>query len=185
MKTAIVYIADGEYGQKGKIAEVYDGAPNQGRYGSDLGRESTTKHLEVPEGFLVGALKAEFDEETNEVSLVEDPTLKSQIQLAEAKSYVKSVVADAKAFGAELEEEFITENVMMGITADGMTGQVLDSMERVMAASRSGSLKEAIARAKEITPVQKDPKYITDARIITFINKIETKLGLPLTTELE
>jgi len=60
---------------------------------------------------------------------------------------------------------------------------VLDRMQSVMIAAQSGSLYEMIVRLRAIPAESKDAKYITDARILACINKIETYLGLPLSTE--
>ena len=80
--------------------------------------------------------------------------------------------------------DFSTENVILGISEDGMTGTVLDNMAGVMAALQSGSLKEAIARAKALPAEKKDAKYITNARLLAFVNKLETHLGITLSSSL-
>ena len=72
----------------------------------------------------------------------------------------------------------------MGITADGMTGPVRKNMSEVINAIQTGSLYDAIAEVKAIQPSQKDAKYITDARLLQFINRIETHLNIPPSTSL-
>jgi hypothetical protein len=45
-------------------------------------------------------------------------------------------------------------------------------------------LYDAIAQAKAIPAENKDSVFITDARLIKFINKVEEYLGIPLSTTL-
>lgn len=125
-------------------------------------------------------------------ALVESPELKAAKQIAEAEEaamaaqrYVESVYDNAVNFGKGLLKEFTVQNIMMGITADNMTGTVLDSMTSVIVAINNASLKDAIVKAKSIPEEAKDGKYITDARLLSFINKIETYLGIPLSMDME
>lgn len=100
------------------------------------------------------------------------------------KKYVESLILKSINFGNELISEFAAENVMMGITQDGMTGTVRKHMSEVVSALNTGSLYDAIIEAKAIPAEHKDGKYITNARLLTFINKLETYLGITLTTSL-
>lgn len=97
---------------------------------------------------------------------------------------ILAVVSGARVFGTNLLDQFAAENVMLGITQDGLTGQVLDIMQPVMTALLAGSLDEAMNRIRAIDVEDKDEKYITDARLLEYINKIETYLELPLSTVL-
>lgn len=81
--------------------------------------------------------------------------------------------------GRAIEEDFSVDNIMMGITQDGMTGQVLDAMMPTILALRSGSLYEAMDRMRAIPESDKDPKYVNDARLLAALNRIERHLGLP------
>ena len=103
---------------------------------------------------------------------------------ANAIDTIKIVVAKATAFGQGLMAEFAAENVLMGITAEGMTGTVRKNMSQVISALQTGSLYDAITETKAIPANQKDSKYITDARLLQFVNKIEVYLGIPLSTNL-
>jgi hypothetical protein len=182
MKTAIVYIADGSYGLTGQVKGVYEGAPNQGAYASEHGNPLFTQHIEVPAEFDVRALVAEVVEGV--ATLSEDEEVKAALAMSDAVQASENAVAAGMMFGAQLIREFAGENVRLGITADEMTGTVLDNMAPVMIALQSGSLFEAIARAKAIPEESKDEKYITDARLLAFVNKIETRLGIPLSESL-
>lgn len=105
-----------------------------------------------------------------------DYTLKAQ------KAAMTIRVGAAIKFGNDLLTEFSTENLLMGITADGDTEEVLDTMAPIMAALQSGSLTVAIKRAKAISNY--DAKYITAVRLLKYVNKIEVFMSLPLSQSL-
>ena len=230
-KVAIVYIADGEYGQKGKLSQFYDGPLTQAAHGSDHGRSDITRHIEVPTDFDPRAVEAlvydnkwtkegesdvyvqpmrntwthnttqevvyvdpnnpenytqgsEFDPmwmltPGPHVVLSENPTTKANLVLSDAVVASEKAVAAARSFASHLINEFAGENRRLGIIEDGMTGQVLTKMEGVLMALYTGSLPEAVARVKAIPEIDKDPKYITDARLLAFVNKTRQYLGLP------
>jgi len=120
------------------------------------------------------------------LSVDEDKLAAKVAYQAEApRRYVKGIIEAAKAFGDNLMNDFITDNVMLGITQDGMTNHVRKTMSEVISACATGSLRDAIAEAKAIPEEAKDIKYITDARLLSFVNKIETYLEVPLSTDLE
>ena len=48
----------------------------------------------------------------------------------------------------------------------------------------NAKLRFAIDQAKAMPESSKDATFLTDARLLSFVNKIETYLGLPLSTEL-
>lgn len=108
----------------------------------------------------------------------------TELAEAQAEQAVVNAVRGAMSFGNKLMTEFIVENVKMGITQDGMTEIVLDAMSGVMNALQAGSLYLAIDRIKAIPVESKDAKYITDERLLTYVNKIEEYLGFPLSGEL-
>jgi len=97
---------------------------------------------------------------------------------------IQNALSSAKSFGEAIMNEFTVENITLGITADVMTGTVRKNMSEVIMALQTGSLYDAIIEAKLIPAIQKDAKYITDARLLSFVNKIETKLGITLSTTL-
>jgi hypothetical protein len=114
----------------------------------------------------------------------EDAGLVAAKASAAILSNVQSALSSAKAFGEALMSEFTVENIMLGITADNMTGTVRKNMAEVIMALQTGSLYDAIVEAKAIPAEDKDAKYITDARLLSFVNKIETKLGITLSVSL-
>lgn len=97
---------------------------------------------------------------------------------------VEGSITNAIKFGEKLLVTYAAENVMLGITQDGMTGTVIDRLGGVITCLQSGSLYDVIVRIKAIPPANYDPKYITAARLLTFINKVEDYLGLPRSTSL-
>lgn len=166
-----------------QIASWYEeSAPRQSNFGGDWGDASKFAHLAFSEA---------MDQECAEAVLVngapvlqENAALKSAKAAAAPLKAAKAAVASAMSFGSALVEDFAAENVLLGITADGMTGAVLDNMASVMNALKSGSLYEAIVRIKAMPAESKDAKYITDSRLLEAVNKLEAFLGLPLSSSL-
>jgi hypothetical protein len=94
------------------------------------------------------------------------------------------ILEPAQKFAAKIIAEFASENILMGITQAGMTGTVRAATTSTIAALVTGSLYDAMAEARAIPAENKDPVFVTDARLLQFINKIEAYLGLPASTEL-
>lgn len=92
-------------------------------------------------------------------------------------------VLGALAKGQALIQEFITENLTLGITQAGKTKQVRQAMAEVTSCLMTGSLYDAIDELRLIPAEAKDDTFITDVRILNYINKIEEYLGIPLSTE--
>lgn len=135
-------------------------------------------HLETEGGELRCYFSAELDQSTlNQLNL-----LVTNHNPVDMVAYIQSVLRDAMNFGNQLIAEFAAENVLMGITQDGMTGVVRKNMSEVISALSTGSLYDAIQEAKVIPADKKDNKYITNARLTIFVNKIEAYLQIPLTT---
>lgn len=177
MKSAIIKREDGS------VAGSYDGSPNQANFGGDWGRPELFAHMEMPTGSDVRWLIVTLNEDGT-IDLSEDSGLKTSIQTADAIIAGKAQVAALRQWGADLMDQFAVENSLMGVTTDNMTDTVLNVMGGVMTAVLSGSLKEAIRRAKAISPSDYDAKYITAARLLVYVNRIETKLGITLSGSL-
>lgn len=92
---------------------------------------------------------------------------------------IKKNVSEAMSFGDLLIQEFAAENVLLGITQAGMTGTVLVKLSGVLEAVSAGSLYEAISRIKTVPQSDYDSTFITAARLLAFVNKIEDYLGVP------
>jgi len=100
------------------------------------------------------------------------------------QTLIESAVISAREFGMHLMVTFAAENILLGITQEGKTGEVLTKMAGVMPALQAGSLYEAINQLRAIPPEQYDTKYVTAARLLSAVNKIETYLELPLSESL-
>lgn len=161
------------------VATHYDAdAPNQSMYGGPWGNPDQTVHVAIPAEIDYRAAEYAWDGDTVVVS--ENSELADDLVEQDAIRATEVAVANAIMFGQKLITEFAAENVRLGITQDGQTGVVLDKMAPTMTALQSGSLYEAMTRALAIDPQDYDAKYVTHARLMTFINKIEAYLGLPL-----
>lgn len=115
-----------------------------------------------------------------------DKTLENQNEIVNIVNtfYIEQIVSAASQFGQSLVITFAAENVLLGITQEGKTGEVLNKLASVMPPLQAGSLYEAIARIRAIPPTEYDSKYITSARLLDFVNKIEAYLGLPISESL-
>lgn len=189
------------------VASQYEAEmPMQSSYGGPWGDASSHAHVAVPESLDPRKVVAQQVPDTwikdgespvtedpqdltwtlvpAHIELVEDATLAAQVDAQDADAAVRGALKAAMALGNQIIEDFAAENIVMGITVDGMTGQVLNVMGPMMDALRTGSLHEAISRAKAIAPEDKDPKYITDARLLQAVNRMEEHLQIPLSDNL-
>jgi hypothetical protein len=119
-----------------------------------------------------------------DVTVSENLELKAQKQSEDAIRASEAFVSAAMNFGQRILTEFAAENMRMGITQDGKTSDVRKAMVEVISALSTGSLKDAMDEARAIPSEARDPKYITDARLLSAINKIESYLGMPLSQAL-
>lgn len=177
------------------IATPYEAdAPNQKAYGGPWGDPKQTVHLVVPEGVDEDCLKVvtvpavgspeDPNYEPEHLAIVEDVDLKAAKDAEAPRLMAEAAVRSARALGNKMVEDFSVENVMLGITQDGMTGEVLDKMQGVIVALQSGSLYEAMDRMKAIPELDKDAKYVTDARLLAAVNQIEEHLGMVISQSL-
>jgi hypothetical protein len=98
-------------------------------------------------------------------------------------TYIKEqVLIPAIEFGVGLARDFTVENIMLGITQYNKTNEVRKALAEVWSALETGSLNDAIVEMRAIPANKKDAIFITDARILVMINKLETYLKLPLST---
>lgn len=124
---------------------------------------------------------------TEELSSEENSILDEAVLLYRNKELSKTVegaITAAKEFGSKLVLEFSAENILLGITQAGMTGEVIQKLTGVLGAIQTGSLYEAINLLKAVPPEDYDATFITTSRLLSFCNKIEAYLGLPLSTEI-
>lgn len=95
---------------------------------------------------------------------------------------VREIIRNARVFGNQIIEDFAVQNVILGITQDGLTGHVRQTCSQVIDCLVTGSLYDAINQIKAIPNEAKDPKYLSNARLTIFCNRIEAYLGVPLST---
>lgn len=165
--------------QAGVIQSRYqDEAPAQHKYGGPWGDPNQTTHVELPEGILPEAAEAIIVD--GEI-VIEENVAKKQASL-EAKRDARTLAA--MAAGKALMEEFILENVKLGITQAGKTRDVRLALREVKDCLETGSLYDAMDEIRAIPEAAKDETFVSDARLLTFLNKIEAILALPLSTEL-
>lgn len=100
------------------------------------------------------------------------------------QAVINKVVSSAMTKGQSIIQEFIAENLVLGITQAGKTKEVRQAMAEVTSCLMTGSLYDAIDELRLIPAEAKDSTFITDVRILSYINKIETYLGLELSTEI-
>jgi hypothetical protein len=80
--------------------------------------------------------------------------------------------------------KFAAENAALGITQLGMTATVSTILSKVTAALQTGSLYNAMDQVRLIPAESKDAIFVTDARLLSFINSIEEYLGKALSVAL-
>jgi hypothetical protein len=110
---------------------------------------------------------------------VEISDISSEVAVRDAKAQLLA----HKSFGEGLVANFAVENAVMGITAE-QSDAVLTKLAGVLAALSNGYLETAIRRAKAVPGGDYDGQFITAARLLSYVNAIETKLGISLSQSL-
>jgi hypothetical protein len=109
------------------------------------------------------------------------PTNCKLIQIAgiwHAVTNVEYAIADAASFGQRIIIKFAAENVLLGIIQLGMASTVRGVMSAVIQCLQTGSLYDAVDQLRAIPPESKDGTFVTDARLLVFVNLIKDYLGL-------
>lgn len=122
----------------------------------------------------VPAIQAYFE-------VVDNEALISSI---EAEKSLRNIISEARAFGDKMINKFIAGNLILGITQAGMTSQVRKATSEVTMALLTGSLYDAIAEIRNIPVESRDEVFLSESRLLAFINDIETYLGSELSEEL-
>lgn len=91
---------------------------------------------------------------------------------------VSAAILRAAEFGTTLIIEYAASNVLSGYSLEQVK-DILEKTTKVQVALRSGSLYVAL---DELDYVVTDESVITTPKLVVFKNKIETYLGLPLST---
>jgi len=100
-----------------------------------------------------------------------------------AKLYSEALT-NAIKFGDALVVEFASENMALGITQANKTSSVRKAMSEVLNCLVTGSLYDAMVEVRLIPTESKDAIFLSDARLLAFVNKIETYLKKPLSVTL-
>lgn len=103
---------------------------------------------------------------------------KNGTDAAIAQAEAEKVLAAARKFGDDLVTKFGAENMILGITQDGMTKTVRQAMAEITNALITGSLYDAIDEIDAMPAESKDGKYITDERLQAYKTKIQEYLGV-------
>lgn len=99
---------------------------------------------------------------------------------------VQKSILSAQTFGNNLLLQFAADNVLAGITQANKTIVVSDYLEDLYNYISAGSLYASIQKVNELIADTSDNKancspFITNAVLYTYMNKIQTYLGVPLT----
>lgn len=128
------------------------------------------------------------EEKTRSYWLPEFTTQLTQVQpevpVLTPQEQAAQLLDQAIDFGNKLIRDITIENMALGITQDGMTGTVRKALAETLSALMTGSLYDAIDELRAIPEDKKDNKYISNARLLVAINKLETYLGKPLSSSL-
>jgi len=92
-----------------------------------------------------------------------------------------SIYKPALAFSQSLIENYVSENIALGITQAGKTKQVGEKLQKLVYWLQLGSLYEVLSEI-EALKVDLDPAlapYITEARLNEVKSKVRSYLGLP------
>lgn len=185
MNTAIVVLQDFEGRVAGQIAHVYTGEPDQTRFGGPYGNPLITKHVDIGSMTPVASvLEADIDAITGEILIVENTAAKTAYQQEQIDNQIKTALARHESACQSMFTEFKLENAKLGIKADAAKEAVLQKLAPVLEAVNSGDADLVIDRMKAVDPADYDGKYVTAARLLKFVNMLETSLGYTLSTSL-
>ena len=156
-------------------------------------KESNVEKL-TSEIYLAGITWVYVSQEGSTVSVYSDYNLTSE-QITTIDSLVNShnsartlnqivydKVSSARAYGDKLITDFAAENVAMGITQLGLTNHVRKALSEVTSCLVTGSLYDAVTEIKLLNPNTFDNYILTPSRLLVFRNKIETYLGVTLSS---
>lgn len=104
-----------------------------------------------------------------------------QVNPEELKDIIKNTISSAMDFGKNIMVDFAVENVMLGITQNNKTKEVLDYLVEIKSAIDTGSLYtviDEINKLKEKGLPDDLAPYITEERLDRIKSKIEDYLGL-------
>lgn len=105
----------------------------------------------------------------------------NELNQYELRESVQNIISKAMDFGKQVMVEFSAENVLMGITQQNKTKQVITFLNDVKNAMDTGSLYIAIDEIDKIVnlgiPEELSP-FITEERLMIFKQKIQSYLEI-------
>ena len=88
------------------------------------------------------------------------------------------------AFSNSILTQFLVENNMLGVYQAGMSQIIRSILEPTFEALLTGSLQDAVALLKGISSTSYDSVFITEKRLLCYLNAIEEYLGTAVTQTL-
>lgn len=87
-------------------------------------------------------------------------------------------------FAQELIVEFTAENALLGIDDEEQTKRVIQETKGILDSLQTGFLTQAIKEIRLIPVERLDIKFLTEERLLRFLNKIEVFLAMRPTSSL-
>lgn len=87
-------------------------------------------------------------------------------------------------FAQELIVEFTAENALLGIDDEEQTKRVIQETKGILDSLQTGFLTQAIKEIRLIPVERLDIKFLTEERLLRFLNKIEVFLAIRPTASL-
>lgn len=143
---------------------------------------ATLSYINFYDGVVIVIYESQLTE-NEEIAL--STIISNHTTTLSSSDYIKNnIIIPAREFGENLITDIATENVQLGITQADKTSEVRKTLREVTDCLMTGSLYDAIAEIRLISVESYDITFITAARLLQTINKIETYLGITLSLEL-
>lgn len=165
-----------------RVMGIYSAESAQSEGVASEGR--TLRHARVPVGVDIAFSHPEQVEGEWVAVTNPDAPPPTPVPSPDMVAITEGLVKNAIDFGWQVLVQFAAENVRMGVTQAGKTKHIRETLQSVILCLLSGSLYDAIAEAKAVPDEAKDPVFLTNARLLAFVNKIEAHLGLAASTSL-
>ena len=99
-------------------------------------------------------------------------------------SVAQTTLQNDIAFSNGILTQFLVENNMLGVYQAGMSQTLRTLLEPTFEALLTGSLQDAVALLKAIPTESYDTVFITEKRLLCYLNAVEEYLGIPVSTSL-
>jgi len=118
-----------------------------------------------------------FDDSTNKAKIDAAVTAHDEASY-NVYLQVDAIINDAERFAEGARNEFMNENIRLGITQLGLTNHVRKTLEQVIGALGTASLYDARFEIAQVVSTDLDAQVLTAARLLTFRQQIEEYLGI-------